>query len=757
MQFFSLLTLVLASLTLAAQPLGTWKLYFPYKDATGLEDAGDMVYVSSTQSLYSFEKNTGVFTFFDKQTALSDVGIKCIDYNSTTKTLAVAYNNSNIDLIADATEVYNIPDLKNKIIAGTKNINGICNAGAKIYFATDVGILAVSQSKREISEVYVIGKLGGNVAVYSVAVGNNKIFAATEQGIKSAPLNTANLQDFNSWKTYSTQDSLPEKKFSLTGFAANKFYAVCNDTVFGFNGNYWNKLFFDTALQVLNVQSYGNNFFVMLHNTQTGEGKVLKIDDSGNQNLLNVSVGSPIQYFIDNDGTTWLADMYNGVYKNSELINPNSPTSFNSFNIDVKNNVTWVSGGGADASWGYTYNYSGMYILKNDTWKNLNGFSSPALVNFPDIVNIAVANDGEKAYLASNREGVAEVDLNSNTIQQYNKNNSPLLGAAGDPVATRVTAVALDRDNNLWAGNAFTNFGLIVKKPSGDWVKLPYFTVNQLIKKIVITSNNYKWMLMRPGSIAVYYEGNILENTSDDAFRILGTGKGYGGLNNGNVNCLVEDKDGAVWVGTDEGIEIFYCAGSVLSQNGCDAQRIVVERDGYNGYLFGTEIVRALAVDAANRKWVGTSNGVWLISADGKRELLKFNTDNSPLPSNYITDIAINHKTGEVFFTTEQGIASYLGDAIQGSETCDKAVVFPNPVRASYDGPIAIKGLVDDAYVKITDATGLVAYQGKANGGQMIWNGKTYNGNRVASGVYTVYSANEIGKEKCVAKIVLIN
>lgn len=757
MQFFSFFILAITSLSIAAQPLGTWKLYFPYKEATGLEDASDMVYVSSTQSLFSYEKNTGVITFYDKKTALSDVGIKCIDYNSTTQTLAVAYNSSNIDLIVNGADIYNIPDLKNKVIAGTKNINGICNAGTKIYFATDVGILAVSQAKREISEVYVIGKTGENVSVFSVAVGDNKIFAATEQGIKSASINTANLQDFNSWKNYGMQDSLPEKKFTLTAFAANKFYAVCSDTLFGFNGNYWNKIFYDTAFQILNVKSYGNNLFVMLHNTQNGEGKVLKIDNTGNQSLISISVSSPIQYFVDNSGINWVADKYNGVFKNGELINPNSPTSVNAFNVDIKNNITWVSGGGADASWGYTYNYSGMYILKNNTWKNLNRYSNPALVNFPDIVNIAVANDGEKAYLVSNREGLAEVDLASNTIQQFNKNNSPLLGAAGDPVATRVTSVALDKDNNLWLGNAFTNFGLIVKKPSGDWVKLPYFTVNQLIKKIIITSNNYKWMLMRPGSIAVYYDGNVLESTFDDAFRILGTGKGYGGLNNGNVNCLVEDKDGAVWVGTDEGIEIFYCAGSVLSQNGCDAQRIVVERDGYNGYLFGTEIVRALAVDAANRKWVGTSNGVWLISADGKKELLKFNTDNSPLPSNYITDIAINHKTGEVFFTTEQGIASYLGDAVEGGETCDKATVFPNPVQADYDGPIAVKGLVNDAFVKITDASGLVAYQGKANGGQMIWNGKNYNGTRVASGVYTVYSANEMGKEKCVAKIVLIN
>jgi hypothetical protein len=757
MQFFSFWILFLWCAAMWAQPLGTWKLYFPYKDATGLEDAGTFVYVGGTQSIYSYEKATGVITFYDKKTALSDVGINCIDYNASTKTLAIAYNNSNIDLLVNETEVFNIPDLKNKVIAGTKNINAICNAGQRIYFASDVGILAVSQAKKEIAETYVIGKNGENVTVYDVAVGNNRIFAATEQGMKSASLNAVNLQNFNNWKTYSAQDFVPEKKFLFTEFASGKFYGVCNDTLFSFDGATWSKTFFDTSLTVLQLDSIGNDLLMMCNNKITGQGNVVKIDASGNQQIITGVVGRPIQYFVDNDGAVWKADKFNGVFRNEQSINPNSPRAVSSFNVAIKNNVTWISGGGTDASWGYTYNTSGMYVLENDKWTNFNDYSYPTLSNFPDIVNIAIANDGRKAWLASNREGLAEVDLAANTIQQFNKNNSPLQAAVADPVATRVTAVALDKNNNVWMVNSYTNSGIVVKKPTGEWLRLPYFNSGQLVKKLIITSNGYKWMLMRPGSISVYYDGNNLESTSDDAFRVLGTGKGNGGLNNANVNCIVEDKDGAVWVGTDEGIEIFYCARSVLSQNGCDAQRVIVQRDGFNGYLFSTEVVKALAVDAANRKWVGTNNGVWLISADGKEELLKFNVDNSPLPSNFITDIAVNQQTGEVFFTTEQGIASYLGDAIEGGETCNKATVFPNPITADYDGPIAVKGLVDDAYVKITDASGLLVHQGKANGGQMIWNAKTYNGNRVASGVYTVFSANELGKERCVAKIVIMN
>ena len=133
------------------------------------------------------------------------------------------------------------------------------------------------------------------------------------------------------------------------------------------------------------------------------------------------------------------------------------------------------------------------------------------------------------------------------------------------------------------------------------------------------------------------------------------------------------------------------------------------------------------------------------------------NTDNSPLPDNQITDIAIDDNTGEVFIATLGGLVSYQGDALGVCNDCEGALVYPNPVKPGYDGPIAIKGLAEDAYVKITDISGTLVYQGKANGTQMIWNGRGYKGERAKSGVYLVFSSTDLGKEKQVAKILIAN
>jgi flagellar hook assembly protein FlgD len=78
-------------------------------------------------------------------------------------------------------------------------------------------------------------------------------------------------------------------------------------------------------------------------------------------------------------------------------------------------------------------------------------------------------------------------------------------------------------------------------------------------------------------------------------------------------------------------------------------------------------------------------------------------------------------------------------------------------VREDYNGPIAIKGLVEDANVKITDINGLLVSESTALGGQAIWDGTNGSGIRVSTGVYLVFTTNENGTETNVAKILFIN
>jgi hypothetical protein len=173
--------------------------------------------------------------------------------------------------------------------------------------------------------------------------------------------------------------------------------------------------------------------------------------------------------------------------------------------------------------------------------------------------------------------------------------------------------------------------------------------------------------------------------------------------------------------------------------------------------LFKGENVRSIAVDGADRKWVATKNGVWLISADGEKVIERFTEDNSPLLSSDVKKIAINSKTGEVYFATSRGICSFRGAATEGEQTNSNVLVFPNPVPPGYNGTIAIRGIAENSIVKITELDGRLVYQTKALGGQAVWDGKDYKGRQISTGIYLVLVSNEDRSEKTSAKIVFIS
>jgi ligand-binding sensor domain-containing protein len=421
------------------------------------------------------------------------------------------------------------------------------------------------------------------------------------------------------------------------------------------------------------------------------------------------------------------------------------------------NGTAWIVAGIRDGSWNYSFNPNGFNRFENGWWTNYNEFTHPILETITDFVDIAIDADADKVYLASYRRGLAE--LHEESIFIWDETNSGLQTAQGDPNSVRVGGIALDTAGNLWIANTYAIEPVVVKTVTGEWYSYPLTGSSVTIGPLVIDGAGHKWFITRNSGLIVYDDNGTIETAADDDFMQLTTGPGSGNLPAGEVYSLAVDRNGQLWVGTNEGIAVFYCPEQVFDNPTCaDAQQIIVEEDGIPGYLLETESITALAVDGANRKWVGTNNGVWLLSDDGLEEVLYFNSDNSPLFSNQVRTIAIDHQSGDVFIGTNLGVQVYGGDATKGSEVqTDSVMVFPNPVMPGYEGTIAINGLVEDAEVHITDVSGALVYRTIANGGTAVWNGKTLEGNRPQSGVYLVLSSNSRGTQTIVAKLVFFN
>lgn len=249
------------------------------------------------------------------------------------------------------------------------------------------------------------------------------------------------------------------------------------------------------------------------------------------------------------------------------------------------------------------------------------------------------------------------------------------------------------------------------------------------------------------------FGGIIVRNSKNQSINISNN-VGSGNLPNNSVKTLALDRDGQIWVGTDKGVVVFDNPAAVFRGKNFDAYAPIFERRR----LLGNETVTSIAIDGANRKWMGTRNGIFLFNSDGTELVINFTEKNSPLPSNEISYIMAEPITGEIYIRTPKGMVSYRGTATESGLKQEENVVkiFPNPVRPDFEGAIGIEGLVENAFVKITDIAGNLVYETRANGGTATWNGRTLQGNRVETGIYLIFSANAKGEETCVSRLAVV-
>ena len=232
------------------------------------------------------------------------------------------------------------------------------------------------------------------------------------------------------------------------------------------------------------------------------------------------------------------------------------------------------------------------------------------------------------------------------------------------------------------------------------------------------------------------------------------------------IYTVVQDHDNTIWVGTSKGLFTIPASVDFMKSNKCE--RIVIRRnDGTDlgDYLLDGEQVNCIVVDGANRKWIGTAaSGAFLIQITtdevGNKQVETvehFTAENSLLPSDNILSIAIQESTGEVFFGTSEGLVSYMSDATKPEETFDNLYVYPNPVYPTYKGYITIKGVMSNTLVRILDANGNLVKLIESTGGSAIWDGTNAEGNRVASGVYTIICNTSDGQSNGITKVLIMN
>lgn len=772
---------------------GQWEIFpffSPHLDKI-VDTPSDKVYYLTCGSLYSYDRSTDEHYSYTKQNKLSSSGISDIKYNPFKGYLLVIYEDANMDLLYDSGKVVNIPDINVASIPYTKKINDIWLDDTGIYCATSFGIVVIDDERHLVRESGIYGR-----NIEYIGVMGNKLIIIYDYQIRTAPLAALHnsLDKFSESAGVHTSGIYPLSDKVLLTKVVDK------------NGDYLHKITFNEDMSRWSrekiVDKVDSDIIGCSEGVYVIENDRIRIispdgDVMSTVNLPESFVGIPISWYT-NPERIYTGERGLALYD----ITSNPPTVLMD-GIIPENNLTCkkiafmqpsvdgnriylsnlgTSGYNAAALGdGYETPVQRVNVIEDGRVSDItiekasadNPYVVKAMENYPDGAwlgspGMAVEDSDfpQRYYCANGMEGVYVIE-NGEEIGKFNSLNSKMDTPWGNP-GGRTMGIAIDPGGNLWVGSVVAgdkkphNYGSVIVLPAAkrrgnpadvtidDWVEIPVDVFDGKSKDIRIFPCRKSGMvfIVRDGSGIICYDtAGTYDNFADDRYTVHEYFTDRDGAEfTPFVNiCFAEDANGRVWMGTSQGIVEITNPTATLSPD-FRVNRIKVPRnDGTNlaDYLLSSESVYAISPDHAGRKWIATEkSGAYLVSANGDEIIAHLTSANSHLPSDEVYSLAVDANSNKVYFATSAGLAAYSSTASPAASDFSDIIVYPNPVRPDYEGPVTIKGLMDGSLVKIADSQGNVVYNTRAEGGMASWDCCNVSGQSVRSGVYYVIASH---------------
>lgn len=750
-----------------------WRTHLAYSSVDEVERMNDKIYALSNNALFSVNSQTDEIEYYSRLTGLHAATIDHIAYNKALNKLLLTYQNGQLDVIDSNERVHNISDLYLKQANISKKVNDICMYSSKAYLAMNFGIIALDLKKYEIEDTYYIDQNLTEVNVQYICVLGDSIYAASNAILYSAHMND-NLMDFAYWH----KTILPLGK-NTQGMREleDRICVVRDNVLWSLSNGTWHKHASDFSLRGL--QKTNDLLFATIDN-QHGIVQV-----HSNFSIEMAFLYGPINDILQSGNDYWLATESNGLVAvrggNYSEYRPAGPISNTPYRMRFFGDRLYVLPGGRWAA--QNLRMGEIMYYENGEWTNITNGQLVTMADHAlyDFMNVAQdPTDKEHYFITTYGTGMLEM-RGKEVVKLHLPHNSSLQSAipSNPDFYTRTDGAMFDDQGNLWVLNASKNVDNVhIMNAKGEELcsfnlynngeRIPFSTPGEIV--VDKRNSQWKWFTLcrdNTGLILLQDNGTPTNPTDDKAlYRNEWFDQFNTQIRPEFIYTVVQDHDNTLWVGTSKGI--FTIPASIDFMNSDKCERIVIRRnDGtkLGDFLLDNEQVNCIAVDGANRKWIGTaSSGAFLIQIVtdevGNKDvetIAHFTKENSLLPSDNILSIAIQESTGEIFFGTSDGLVSYMSDAVEPSEDFSNLYVYPNPVYPNYKGNVVIKGLMVNTQVRILDANGNLVKTIEGNGGEVVWDLTNATMQRVASGVYTAVCNTMDGESSKVIKILIMN
>ncbi|MEO9483151.1 MAG: hypothetical protein ABJG47_06885 [Ekhidna sp.] len=689
--------------------VGTWRTHFSYNDARHLEVTADKIFCSTANGLFSREILNGSIRRLSKIDGLSDVGVSALAYNAALNVLVIGYRSGNIDFVFE-NELLNISDLAQSNLVGDKTINEIAFGASETFLGTDLGVIVVNTASAEIVENYVqIGTGGMAIEVFEIVSKNDSLFIRTNEGIQSGRL-SSNLLDFANWERYPLTSS-----FNNLTLVEDRVYAVSGSALMSFSSGSWSDTGFNLPTGATRLFDANGELLT------ASEGTIYQLGVGGFEATVTATAVSINDIASVNDAL-YFADGEQGLLNTSgDKLSPSGPVSDSFSNFRVIGNDLY----GFHAP--SPFSYDGAAQVENFSRFSQGEWESVTIQDFTNVSDAERFNGN--LYFSSIGDGL------------YDETNASILkDIPGSSAELDTMILALASGSNLWV-SSFKN-------------QQPIHTMNE----------NLEW---------TSYSDGFLGGDEFLTIDLSQTGIGWLGESSGTITILDQDENQRDEISTSDGLPSFFIDIDIGVEDNAwvatargpalfpDASFIFFDTEGIrptfeNRALFEGERINAVMTDGGNRIWFGTNKGLWVYDENTSELVTMFDESNSPLPSDQIIQLDYNGNNGEVFILTAEGMVSFRSSSSVAGSVHRDVNIFPNPVRPTYQGLVALTGLARNVNVKVTDVNGNLVKEINANGGSASWNLTDANGRSISTGIYLFFSSSSDGEETYVGKIAVV-